>query len=572
MIANYFKIAWRHIMRHKGNAGINILGLAIGIAACLLILQYVSFELSYEDFQVNKNRIYRVQQDRYDNGKLSTQWAAGAYAAGNTFKEQIPEIEDYVKVLQRGEVVTEVNNQPVRIQKMFYAGSSFFSIFSYNLIAGDKNTALKEPYTAAVSASTAQKIFGTANAVGKILQLNRKDNFTVTAVFEDAPLNTQIKPDLLLSYSTFVKRMAPNNNPETAWQWDGCLTYLLLRPGADPAVVEKKFVPIVDKATGADMKRFNAAVTYHLQPLKEIHLYSHYMGEPEINGDGKTTYLLAGIALFIVVIAWVNYVNLATARAITRAKEVGIRKTIGSQKRQLVIQFLAESVLLNGLALGLALVIMLAAIPGFNSITGQQLSFTLFVKANFWIGMACLFFIGVFFSGLYPAFILSSFKPVDVLKGKLNSTRQSAGLRKSLVVFQFTASLFLLISTVTVYQQIQYMRKQSLGMKVDQTLVIKAPLVGMDSTYPTRLDAFKHTMKQQSSVGDMTVSTSIPGEAVGWNAGGIKLVGTDESTQKQYRVIGVDYDYIKAYELKLIAGRNFSRDFSLSRDLVSWNR
>src|ERR1700740_1081759 len=169
MIENFFKFAWRNVLRHKGNAGINILGLAIGIAACLLILQYVSFELSYENFQVNKNRIYRVQQDRYDNGKLSTQWAAGAFAVGNTFKDQVPEIEDYVKVLQRGEVVTEINNQPVRIQKMFYASSSFFSIFSYPVIAGDKNTALKEPYTAALSASTAQKIFGTTNAVGKIL-------------------------------------------------------------------------------------------------------------------------------------------------------------------------------------------------------------------------------------------------------------------------------------------------------------------------------------------------------------------------------------------------------------------
>lgn len=572
MIGNYFKIAWRHIMRHKGYAGINILGLSIGIAACLLILQYVSFELSYEDFHINKNRIYRVQQDRYDNGRLSTQWAAGAYGAGNTFKDAIPEIEDYVKVLQRGEVVTELDNQPVRIQKMFYASSSFFSIFTYPLIAGNKNTALKEPYTAAISATTAKKIFGTTNAVGKILRLNRKDNFTITAVFEDAPVNTQLKPNLLLSYSTFVKRVGPNNNPETAWEWDGCLTYLLLRSGAKPAVVEKKFVPIVEKAVGADMKKFNSAVTYHLQPLKDIHLYSHYMGEPEINGDGKTTYLLAGIALFIVLIAWVNYVNLATARAITRAKEVGIRKAIGSQKSQLVAQFLAESVLLNGLAFGLALLIMLAFIPGFNSITGQHLSFSLFVKANFWVGMACLFIIGVFFSGLYPAFILSGFKPVDVLKGKLSGTKQSGALRKSLVVFQFTASLFLLISTVTVYRQIQYMRKQALGINVDQTLVIKPPIVGMDSTYPTRLATFKQVLQQQSSVGNMTVSTSIPGEAVDWNAGGIKLVGTDESTQKQYRVIGVDYDYIKTYELKLIAGRNFSKDFGSDDSAVVFNR
>jgi putative ABC transport system permease protein len=572
MIGNYFKIAWRHILRHKGYAGLNVLGLSIGIAACLLILQYVSFELSYENFHVNKNRIYRVQQDRFDNGKLSTQWAAGAYAAGNTFKDQVPEIENYVKVLRRGEVVAEVNNQPLKIDRLFYGSSAFFSIFTYPLIAGDKNIALKEPYTAAISATTAKKIFGTTNAVGKILRLNRKDNFTITAVFEDAPENTQIKPNLLISYSTFVKRQGPDNNPETAWQWDGCLTYLLLRPNVDPAVVEQKFLPIVEREAGTDLKKFNAAVSYHLQPLTDIHLYSHYMGEPETNGDGKTTYLLLGIALFIVVIAWVNYVNLATARAITRAREVGIRKAIGSQRKQLVVQFLAESVLLNGLALLLALLIMLVSVPGFGSLTGQHLGYALFLKGNFWLGMGCLFIIGVFFSGLYPAFILSGFKPVEVLKGKMGGTKQSGGLRKSLVVFQFTASLFLLIGTVVVYKQIRFMRKQSLGINVDQTLVVKPPIIGTDSTYPNRLNAFKEQLRQQSSIGNMTVSTSIPGEPVDWNAGGIKLVGADETTQKQYRVIGVDHDYLKTYQLKLIAGRDFSKDFGSDDSAVVFNR
>jgi putative ABC transport system permease protein len=572
MLRNYFKIAWRNILRHKAYAGINIIGLAIGVAACLLILQYVSFELSYENFHVNKERIYRIQQDRYDNGKLSTQWAAGAYAPGNSFKDAIPEIEDYVKLLQRGEVVTEVNNQPLKIQKMFYASESFFKIFTYPLLSGDKNTALKEPYTAAISETTAKTVFGNTNVIGKTLQLNRRDNYKITAVFKDAPVNTQLKPNLLLSYATFIKRNLPDNNPETAWMWDGCLTYVTLRAGADPAAVEKKFPAIVEKAVGVEMKKFNASVTYHLQPLNDIHLYSHYMMEPETNGDGKTTYLLLGIALFIVVIAWVNYVNLATARAITRAKEVGIRKAIGSQRRQLIIQFLSESVVLNGLALLLAMIIVLVAIPGFNRLTGHHLSFSLFTERDFWLGLLILFVIGVFFSGMYPAFILSGFKPVEVLKGKLSSTRQSAVLRKSLVVFQFAASLFLLIGTVTVYQQIQFMRKQSLGLNVDQTLVVTPPSVGVDSTYPGRLKSFKETLQKQSAIGNVTVSTSIPGEAVGWNAGGIKLVGTDENTQKQYRVIGIDHDYIKTYGLKIIAGRAFSKDFGSENNSVIYNR
>lgn len=574
MFKNYFKIAWRNIVRQKAYAGINILGLAIGIAACLLILQYVSFELSFENFQANKDRVYRIQQDRYDNGKLSTQWAAGAYAVGNSFKDAIPEIEDYVKVVGNGRVTAEVKNQPLKIEKVYFATNSFFSVFTYPLIAGNKSNALKEPFTAALSETTARNIFGTTDVVGKPLALNRNSNYTITAVYKDAPVNTQLKPDILLSYATFLKFTTDSsgNGPETAWQWDGCLTYVQLREGVDPATVEKKFIPVVKKFTDEDMKKYNAAVEYHLQPLTDIHLYSHYMLEPGENGDGKTVYLLLGIALFIVIIAWVNYINLATARAINRAREVGIRKAIGSQRRQLIVQFLSESAVLNGLALLLALAIVMATIPGFNALSGQQLSFTLFGKADFWIGLVSLFLIGVFFSGLYPAFVLSGFRPIEVLKGKMTGTKQGSLLRKSLVVFQFAASLFLLIGTVTVYQQIQYMRRQSLGINIDQTLVVTPPLVGVDSTYMRQIEAFKNALQQESSIKNVAVSTSVPGEAVGWNAGGIKLVGQDESKQKQYRVIGVDYDYMKTYGLKLIAGRVFSKDYGSDEEAVLFNR
>ena len=574
MIKNYFKIAWRNIKRHKAYSAINIFGLAIGIAACLLILQYVSYELSYEDFQVNKDRIYRVQQDRYDNGKLSTQWAAGAFAVGNSLKAAIPEVEDYVKVIGNGRVTADVNNQPLKIEQVYFTNNSFFSIFTYPLIAGDKNNALKEPFKAALSESTAKKIFGTTNVVGKTLELNRNSNYTITAVYKDAPANTQLKPDLLLSYATFYKwnTDSAGNGPETAWEWDGCLTYLLLHKGADPAVVEKKFVPVVKKFTDEDMKKYNAGVEYHLQPLTDIHLYSHYMMEPGENGDGKTVYLLLAIAFFIVIIAWVNYINLATARAITRAREVGVRKAVGSKRRQLIAQFLSESAVLNGIALIIAVAIVLIAIPGFNALSGQQLSFSLFEQPDFWISLTGLFLIGVFFSGLYPAFVLSGFKPIDVLKGKPGTSKQGGLLRKSLVVFQFAASLFLLIGTVTVYQQIQYMRKQSLGINVEQTLILPAPIVGIDSTFLQKITAFKQEMQQKSSIQNITVSTSIPGEPVGWNAGGIKLVGQDESKQKQYRVIGVDYDYIKTYGLKLIAGRPFDKSFGSDKNSVIFNK
>lgn len=572
MFRNYFKTAWRNLRSQKGYAGINIFGLAIGIAACLLILQYVSFELSFEDFHVNKDRIYRVHQDRYDKGKLSTEWSAGAYGVGNAFKDGIPEVEDYVKVVGRGDLIAEVNNQPVKISQAFYASTSFFKIFTYPLISGDPNTALKEPFTAAISEKTAKAIFGTTDAVGKTIRFNRVRDYTITAVYKNPPVNTQLKPEILCSYASFVKLQGPNNNPENAWVWDGCLTYLLLQHGADPEKVEAKFLPIVEKNVGEQMKRFNASVTYTLQPLKDIHLYSHYIGEPGVNGDGNTVYLLLAIAFFIVIIAWVNYINLATARAINRAKEVGIRKAIGSRRKQLIAQFLTESGLLNAFALVLGLIIVLVSIPGFNALSGQQLSFSLFSRADFWLSLGALFIIGVFFSGLYPALVLSGFRPIEVLKGKLTATTGGGLLRKSLVVFQFAASLFLLIGTLAVYTQIQYMRKQSLGLDIEQTLVVNPPIVGVDSTYMQKLTAFKQELARESNIRNITVSTSIPGEPVDWNAGGIKLVGSDETTQQQYRVIGVDYDYVKLYGLKVIAGRAFSKDFGEDARAVIYNR
>lgn len=565
-------MAWRNIKGHKSYSGINILGLAMGVAACMLILQYVSFELSYENFHTKKNRIFRVQQDRYDNGKLSTQWAAGAYAVGNSFKDAIPEVEDYVKLVQENGLVATINNQPRKIEKGFFASPSFFKIFSYPLLQGDVNTVLVAPNSAAVSETMARNLFGNENAFGKTLLMNGRENFKITGVFKDMPANTQLQPDILLSYSTFINIVKPNgNDPETAWNWDGCLTYLLLRKDANPKTVEAKFVPVVEKANGDELRKFNAAAIYKMQPLTDIHLYSNYMQEPEPNGDGKTVYLLLGIAFFIVVIAWVNYINLATARAITRAKEVGVRKSVGSQRRQLIFQFLFESALLNGIAFLLALLLMAFALPFFNQISGQHLSFSLIASQRFWLALAGLYLAGVVLSGIYPAFVLSGFKPVEVLKGKMVTTLKGALLRKSLVVFQFTASLFLLIATLVVYRQIQYMRNQSLGININQTLIISKPVI-TDSTYATKMTSFKNELLQNSSITKVSALTSIPGQAIEWNAGGIKLVGTDESKSKQYRVIGVDYDFVDLFELKLIAGRKFSKDFGSDPNAVLFNK
>jgi putative ABC transport system permease protein len=285
------------------------------------------------------------------------------------------------------------------------------------------------------------------------------------------------------------------------------------------------------------------------------------MIEAEPNGDGTSVYLLAGIAIFVIIIAWINYINLATARGIGRAKEVGVRKTLGSNKGQLISQFMMEAMLLNGLAIVLAIALIIVFLPIFSSISGQYISLTLLVKPAFWAGVIGLFLLGSFFSGFYPAMVLSNFKPVEVMKGKLSASPRGILLRKVMVVFQFAASIFLLIGSLTVYKQIRFMERQSLGININQTLVIKPPLGKVDSFYRS-MSAFKNESLRNSAIKSVTVSTSIPGEPVQWNAGGIKLVGTPESEGKQYRIIGGDFDYLSAYGAKLIGGRTFSKEFS----------
>ncbi|KAA2242903.1 FtsX-like permease family protein [Chitinophaga agrisoli] len=572
MFKNYLKIAWRNIIRNKAFSSINILGLAIGIAASLLILQYVAFELSYDKFHAQGNRIFRVQQDRYNDGKLSTQWAAGAYAVGNHAKLAFPEVEEYVKMVRSGPLMVDYNNNNIKVEKVYYTGSSFFSVFTYPLLAGDKKTVLDAPKTVAISASLAQRLFGKEEALGKTIRLNQEVAFKVTGVFRDISVNSHLKADMLLPYARYLDIVKPGD-PETAWDWDGCLTYLLLRPGADARAVEKKFPALVQKFTGDYFSKLNAQVIYHLQPLKDIHLYSHYMEEAEANGDGNTVYLLLGIAFFIIVIAWINYINLATARAINRAVEVGIRKTVGSMKSQLMKQFLLEAALLNAIAVGLALLIVLAATPFFNELTGLQLSFSSLNNYAFWLTLLGLFLAGSFLSGLYPAFILAAFKPVVVLKGKGIASRQGSALRKSLVVCQFAASLFLLIGTLTVYRQIQFMRTQKLGMNINQTLVVSTPIVVKnDSSFLHYTKAFKQELLRDPSIRIIAASSIVPGRTSGWNAGAIRIKGQDIAVGKQYRIIDIDDDFVPAYELKLLAGRNFSDKFGMDSNAVIFNR
>ncbi|MGI8600376.1 MAG: ABC transporter permease [Chitinophagaceae bacterium] len=567
MFKNYLITALRKLTKHKVFSLINILGLAIGIAACLLILQYVQFEKSYDNFHEKGDRIFRLQQNRYNEGKLSTQWAAGSAGVGLAAKEAIPEIEDYAK-LNKASGIINYNNEKYREERFYYANDAFLNMFSYKILRGKKEGALAEPNTAVISSATAKKIFGTEDPVGKIISRNKTTDYKITAVVEEMPENTHLKFNVLLSLQTYINLTSPE--AETSFNWDGFLTYVLLKPGADPVTVEKKIAQVVETKVGQDYKERNESVEYKLQPLKDIHLTSNYMMEAEVNGDGKAVNFLFLISIFIIVIAWINYINLSTARSVDRAKEVGVRKVLGSHRLQLIRQFLLESLVINFLAIVLAFIIILISLPLFNSIAGKEIKFSLFTDQNFWLALIAIIIGGSFLSGLYPAFVLSSFQPIEVLKGKLSRTNKGSWLRQALVIFQFAASVALMVGTYTIYKQLKYMQEQDLGVQINETLVIRGPGV-TDSTYENKLTAFKTEMLQNSAIKIIAGSSDVPGNKVGWNAGGIKLVGSDQSKSNQYRIFGIDYDFVDAYGLRIIKGRNFSEQFRTDTGAVLFN-
>lgn len=557
MLKNYLVIAWRNIRKNKVFSLINILGLSTGIAACLLITQYVMHELSYDNYHSKKDRIYRMQQDRYDKGVLSTQWAYGCSAIGQALKENFPEVQEYVR-MRGGAEVLSYGDIFFKEEKAYFASEAFFKVFSIPLIKGDPETALTRPQTLVLSRSAARRYFKDEDPIGKTLKMNGQADFEVTGVFEDVPENSHMKPEVLYSFATVAKWWG--DEVLTAWQWDGFWNYILLDEGVDPEAFEAKIPPLVEKLAGEDLKRFDAGMEFHLQRIDDIHLDSHYMGEFEVNGSRSSTYFLSVIAVFVLLIAWINYINLSTARSMERAKEVGLRKVMGSFRTQLVRQFLMESSLVNIFAFVVAFALVLIALPYFNELAGRQIGFTLLQSPKFWLVLGGVLAIGILLSGLYPAFVLSGYMPVEVLKGKFRTSWRGLYLRKGLVVFQFVATVVLLVGTFTVYRQITFMRQQDLGVNIDQTLILRGP-ASTDSTYTAKYEVFRNVLSQYPEITAVTASTSIPGEQPGWNAGGIRLISEGEEASKQYRIIATDYDFVDAYGLKLAAGRTFSREY-----------
>lgn len=557
MLKNYLTSVWRYVSRNRAFTTINVLGLVIGMTAFLLITQFVVHELSYDRFWENHENVYRVQLDRYNKGERTTRWASGCLGIGPDLRNNFPEVRHYVR-MTRSNALLSNGDTFFKEDAVYYTSHDFFNVFGYKLLHGVDSSALKGLNKIVLSRSMARKYFGDEDPMGKTMRNNGRVEYVVTGIFEDLPENSHMKVDAMLSFATYAVLTGRKDESElTEWQWDGHFTYISLHENAEAKELEAKLPAYVQKREGEGLKHNNAGMVFNLQPLSDIHLDSDFIGEFRANGNRDTVYFLFVVAVLILIIAWINYINLSTAKSIERAREVGVRKVMGGFRTQLIQQFMMESFLLNIMAVALSIAIVFVLTPWFSELTGRQLGYELFRQNIFWVGMIALIATGSFLSGLYPAIILSSYKPVEVLKGRFKNTNQGVFFRKGMVVTQFIASIALIVGTYTVYRQINYMRSQNLGVDIEQAVILRAPNI-RDSTYVQKFQAFKQRVNQYPEVSFVSAGTSMPGEQPGWNAGGIRKLSQRDDEANQYRVIEMDHDFIPSFKLEVIAGRAFS--------------
>ena len=573
MIRNYLKSALRNFLKHRSFTLLNISGLSLGLAASILILQYVKYEKSYDTFHANVDNIYRVQYNVIQNGKVTVQCAAAVPAAGPALKDNFAEVKQFTRLFPVSGVVAYESPQrgyiSFREEKMQITGPAVFEIFDFNLLQGDPKTCLQGPNKAVLSQNAVDKYFGEEDPLGKTISWDGEIDFEVTGVLENVPENSHIKFDILFSFQTLNDRT--ENASETSWGWYDFNTYVLLDDKADVEDLQSKWDDYLEEERGEDWHNFYRQ-EFILRPLRDIHLYSNLLqeSEPDEQGDGEAVYFLTIIAFFILLIAWVNYINLSTAKSFERANEVGVRKVMGAEKGQLVKQFMAESLLINLLATAVAVLIVRLGWPNFADLAGRNIPIAYILDGEFWGLVVALFLVGAFLSGSYPALVLSSFKPVSVLKGKIIRTSGGNIMRKGLVIFQFASSVVLVCGTVIVYQQLNYMKNRDLGIDINQTLVIEGPGI-TDSLYEQNLESFKLEALKIAGVDEVTAATNVPGDEIFWTRSINRLQGGPENAITVYNV-GIDHDYVPAFDLKVIAGRNFSQDFPNDRERVLLNR
>ncbi|MGK0487792.1 MAG: putative ABC transport system permease protein [Candidatus Endobugula sp.] len=553
MIKNYLRIAVRGIVRHPGYAAINIFGLTLGITCFLLIFLVVKFELSFDQFHKKAENIFRI-----DNAlNLSSgvyKYPNGPSAFGPALLREVPEVEAYTRLNGGGQqVIFKIGNEIFKEDQLFYADPNFFEFFNFKLIFGSPVNLLKAPLQAVLSEKAAVKYFGKVNVIGEILELkgNQDQRFIVTGVFENLPANTHLKFEILLSNETLK---TPNNpNGLENWRGGGFFSFIKLRSPQDFALVEEKLITLRDKNV-EESTRNN--VNPSLIKLTDIHLKSNLRNEMAPNGNLDSVYVFSAIAVFILLIAAINYMNLATARSAKRAKEVGVRKVLGAYKEQLIGQFMGESILITAFSAVLSFAIVAAMLRFMAQFTGKALTLDMLFSGQVFGLLLIIILVVGFGSGIYPALFLSSFKPAVVLKGKMAPGMNSSGsLRKALVVFQFAISIALTIGTYTVYQQLNFMQNKSLGFQKDNMLVIS----NTRNALTPSLSAFKNELLKNTGVESVAASFSKPG--------GLRPIifiqsetVIDDEDNLNLAGINVDFDYMKTFGISIIKGRDFDAE------------
>ncbi|TVZ25836.1 putative ABC transport system permease protein [Gillisia sp. Hel_I_86] len=569
MIKNYLKTGWRNIIKNKGTFSINIMGLALGIASCIMMMLYVVNELSYDKFNVKADQIVRVVFKANIKNEAIKEAVVMAPVA-QTLKNDLPEVIDATRLAKSFNNRIEFNGSYYGQNSLAYVDPNFFDVFTLPIIQGNKNTPLNEPNSVVISESLARNIFGDSDPVGKTITVtNRDEKLTVSGVMEDIPKNSHFHFDMLVSTLGY----APAKN--TSWMQSDFFTYLVLKKGTDIGSVEAKLPEINKKymgpqmmdAIGTSYEEFQKdnSLGLFLQPLTHIHLYSDFSDATtlEQGGDIKYIYIFSAVAFFMLVIACINFMNLATASASKRSKEVGIRKVLGSNKKQLIYQFLSEAFVSTLITTFLAIALFSIALPFFNQLAGKEIEFAMLLKPVYILALLGLIFLITIFAGAYPAFYLSSFNPLNALKSKFSGSGKSSGIRSGLVIFQFVVSTGLILATLVVKEQMNYIQNKDIGYNKDQLLVVR-------NTYllENNEDNFIDRIKRDPRIENLTHSAFVPAGESDNEVGGIFLNG---DFQRRMFFYNVDENYIPTMGMELLQGRNFFKEFGDESDKVIVN-
>ena len=556
MLKNYFKITFRNLAKNKTFSAINIFGLTIGLTAVILIALYIKFEYSFNHFNKNINDIYRVAVQSENRGVAGTETYVFVPPLGPAMYKDFPEVKNYVRFSTNRTAYFTYSNKSYKIEDITYADSSLFNVFSFNLLSGNPHTALVSPYSIVLTKTTAEKIFGNENPLGRIITINNLP-YNITGVAENPPANSDIQFNSVISFSTLYRD--PNN-----WMgWNGgnqYITYVQLKKNAAAAELNKKFPDFLWTYINKDLAGIKIKLSACLQPLNKIHL--NYNEDSSSLKNNIKIYSL--IALFILLIACMNFINLSTARSGSRAKEVGMRKTLGAKKKSLLLQFLSETIIISLAALIIALTLVEIMLPWFNQLIGKHLTAVNIGNPGFILLITgILVFTGIV-AGLYPALYLSSYKPVEILKGHYTKGKQKQYLRRFLVVFQFVISIVLIISTFTINNQLNFMRDKKLGF--DKQNIVVVPLV--NDQLKSGYKVFKDELKQIPGVINAAASSDIPSN--GFTSNGYFPEGF--SSPLVINVVDVDDDFLKTFDIKIFNGRNFNNDLKTDKDAYIINQ